>query len=207
MFRKNLPDNAPYIQNVSYVKGYDLFITFDNGEQRIFDASNQMRSPTALLYQSLEEFKKFHFDYGGVYWGENDDFGIMHDTLYDFSFPFSAIVSSSGQYVSLSMSWVTDVSSFPIEVIARNKSGIRMYVHSRGEDHHHLPHVHVDFRNTRTPFTLKGEPITKVPKVMSGKILRATKKWILANTANIAEVWNKENPNSPIDSTTGDYLK
>jgi hypothetical protein len=81
-----LQQNAPYIEDVSYLDKYNLFVTFKDGEQCIYDASNQMKSVTGQLYKPLDKFKDFKFDYGSVYWGDHD-FDIMHDTIYDFSFP------------------------------------------------------------------------------------------------------------------------
>ena len=207
MFKKKpVYSDVPYIEDVSYLDHYNLFVTFDNGEQRIFDATKSLQqSPIAALYQPLDRFKQFRFDYGGIYWGEKDDeFGIMNDSIYDFSFPFSAVVSTSGQIMSLSFAWVKHLFvPFPIQKLINN---VRMYVHGREEDRHKLPHVHVDYQNTRTPFDLNGNPIGKPPLVIKGAISRAIKKWIPANRSEISEEWNKQNPNSPIDPKTGEYL-
>ena len=204
MFGKSLPVSAPYIDDVSYLDHYNLFVTFDNGDQRIYDASKSMQSPMAVLYRPIDEFKKFRFDYGGVYWGKDDDFGIMNDSIYDFSFPFSAVVSTSGQIVSISFAWVRNTTPFPI---AKIKDLIRMYVHGREEDRHNLPHVHIDYKKTRTPFKLDGSPIVNLPPIIRGSIKRAIKSWILANLKEIADEWNKQNPDSPIDPKTGEYIK
>jgi hypothetical protein len=206
MFGKKLPDNAPSIEDVSYLDHYNLFVTFDNGEQRIYDASNQLNhSPYAQLYKPLDIFKGFKFDYGGVYWGSDEDFGIMHDDIYFNSFPFSAIVSESGAIMSLSLAWVKNVTPFPIR---RFVDTIRMYVHGRGEDRHHEPHVHVDFQNMRVPFKLDATPLANAPNPpFAGNILKALKQWMSDNLAKIAEVWNKENQDNPIDPITGKYTK
>jgi len=197
-----LPKAAPYIDDVSYLDKYNLFVTFKNGEQRIFDASNQMNSPTGQLYKPLDIFKDFKFDYGSIYWGDHD-FDIMNDTLYDFSFPFSAVVSSSGSIQSLSLAWVRDTTPFPIRNLVFS---VRAYVHGRGEDRHHEPHVHIDFNNTRIPFKLDGSPLAEAPNPpYTGKFLKKLKIWLHENLAKIVEYWNKENPKSQLDPKTGEY--
>ncbi|GHV82215.1 hypothetical protein AGMMS49991_07730 [Spirochaetia bacterium] len=95
MFKK-LPPNPPSIVDAEYIKDYDVLVAFDNGEQRIWNGSASMRAPRAVEYNSPEEFKKFKFNKGFLYWGNEDDgFQVFYDSIYDFSFPFSAFPISS----------------------------------------------------------------------------------------------------------------
>jgi len=204
MFGRKAHSDIPYIEDVSYLDHYNLFVTFDDGDQRIFDATQSIQqSPVSRQYSPIEEFKKFRFDYGGVYWGKDDDFGIMNDSIYDFSFPFSAIVSTSGVIQSLSMAWVRKVSEFPI---SRLKNSIRMYVHGKEADQHKLPHVHIDYKKTRIPFTLDGAVIgSNLPSVIRGPVKQAIKEWIVKSREGIAEEWNRQNPDNQIDPVSGEY--
>ena len=209
MFGKSIYQGIPYIADVAYLDHYNLFVTFENGEQRIFDASQVMNSsPRSRLFYPIDEFKKFKFDRTKLYWGDENkhtDHQVFRDSIYDFSFPFFAIVSSSGMIVSLSMARVTEMSPFPVKNL---ENTVQVFVHGKDADRHKLPHVHINFHTSNEPFKLDGTPILALPNPpYSGKILKAIRAWISANLNHIADEWNKENPDNPIDPKTGEYIK
>jgi len=210
MFGRKASNGIPYIEDVSYLDHYNLFVTFENNEQRIFDASQNLNcSPRGRLYLPIDKFKEFRYNRCMIYWGDEDkstDHQIFRDSIYDFSFPFLAIVSSSGQIVSLSMSRVKGVTDFPI----RNQEKLPVpFVHANEADRHKFPHVHINYKTTDEPFKLDGTPINSSINnpPYSGKILKVFKKWIIDNRTAIVEEWNKENPENPLDPKTGNYIQ
>src|SRR5438045_913342 len=77
---------GPYISviDAKYIDGYRLQITFNDGKKRIVDFEDFLRKmphPDIKKYLDLQNFKKFHIDYGDLMWGDFDMiFPIM--TLY-----------------------------------------------------------------------------------------------------------------------------
>lgn len=68
---------GPYIDVVDakYVDDYRLLITFNDGISRIVDFGDFLRAcphPDMKKYLDLEQFKKFHIDYGDLVWGDLD---------------------------------------------------------------------------------------------------------------------------------------
>lgn len=77
-------EDIPLIENVRYLRGYDLLIKFANGEERIVDMSESFEVPRALKYAPVSVFKNFSFNSDSVWWGD-EDWIVGHDSIYNMS--------------------------------------------------------------------------------------------------------------------------
>jgi hypothetical protein len=87
----------PGIVYVSYLKGYDLLVEFDNGEQRIIDLSDIFSKEVNKDFRELTKFVDFNFDDDAIWWGDRYTpttpvIGV--DSLYHFSTPLVEANSS-----------------------------------------------------------------------------------------------------------------
>lgn len=64
---------------------YSLHLTFENGEQRVFDMKSLMNKKPFDQLRDPSRFAMAHVDYGTVVWPGNID--IAPETLYDLSVP------------------------------------------------------------------------------------------------------------------------
>jgi hypothetical protein len=81
-------DDDILIDNISYLKGYDLLISFSNGEDRVIDLSDSFNIPAAIKYANPTAFRQFDFDKYSIWWGNigsPDSMEIGNDSLYRLS--------------------------------------------------------------------------------------------------------------------------
>lgn len=70
----------PYVKSVQANDDYSLFLTFENGEKRIFDVQPYFDKPVFARLKNLALFKTARVVSGSVEWqGEID---LSYDTLY-----------------------------------------------------------------------------------------------------------------------------
>ena len=77
-------NDIPLIEKVSFLRGHDLLVRFDNGEERIVDMSESFEVPAALKYAPPSVFKKFSFTKWYIAWGD-EDYTVGHDSIYNMS--------------------------------------------------------------------------------------------------------------------------
>jgi hypothetical protein len=77
----------PRVCEVSPTEDYKLFLTFNNGEKRIFDAKPLLGLPAFRPLSNKEFFKKVKAEYGTIAWGNDIDY--CPDTLYSESMPIN----------------------------------------------------------------------------------------------------------------------
>jgi len=80
------------VKNVKAQKDYTLIITFENGEQRIYNAQPLLKEQ---MYEALKNpafFLKAKVDCGTVIW--NDEIDIAPEHLYECSKPINALKNS-----------------------------------------------------------------------------------------------------------------
>jgi hypothetical protein len=80
----------PFIENIVYLKGYELLISFSNGEDRAIDMTNSLNIPATRKYASPSVFHQFNFDKYAIWRGDRDSsysWEIGHDSLYRLSKP------------------------------------------------------------------------------------------------------------------------
>ena len=84
----------PQVKQVRPLENYQLELTFENGEQRIFDAQPYLRKGVFIRLQDRDAFRAAHVVAGSVEWpGELD---LSYDTLYLESRPV-AIAPAAAQ--------------------------------------------------------------------------------------------------------------
>ena len=71
---------GPRVSAVSPMEDYKLFLTFTNGEQRIFDAKPLLSIGVFKPLQNKQFFETVKVAYGSVLWPHNIDY--CPDTLY-----------------------------------------------------------------------------------------------------------------------------
>lgn len=72
---------SPNVSSAIMNENHTLTITFENGEVKVFDMKPYLRYEVFEGLDNIEEFKKFHIDFGTVCWdccGE----GLSNDTFY-----------------------------------------------------------------------------------------------------------------------------
>lgn len=70
----------PRVKNVLPIEDYKIYITFENGEEKLFDVSPYLETG---IFQELKDLKMFHTVkpvLGSVQWENGQDF--CPDTLY-----------------------------------------------------------------------------------------------------------------------------
>ena len=78
----------PYVKQVRPLENYQLELTFENGEQRIFDARPYLQKGVFVRLQDRAAFRAARVVAGSVEWpGELD---LSYDTLYLESRPVVA---------------------------------------------------------------------------------------------------------------------
>lgn len=78
----------PYVKQVRPLENYQLELTFENGEQRIFDAGPYLQKGVFVRLQDRAAFRAARVVAGSVEWpGELD---LSYDTLYLESRPVVA---------------------------------------------------------------------------------------------------------------------
>ena len=70
----------PTVINVNPKNDYKLAITFDNGEQKIFDVTPFLDKGIFTELKSVDYFKKVKVAFGAIQWPNEQDFS--KDTLY-----------------------------------------------------------------------------------------------------------------------------
>ncbi|WP_028572143.1 DUF2442 domain-containing protein [Desulfonatronum lacustre] len=75
----------PRVKEVIPVDNYTIFITFDNGEQRIFDVKPYLDKGIFYQLRDIDAFKTVKPFMGSIQWGGGQDF--CPDTLYSCSVP------------------------------------------------------------------------------------------------------------------------
>ncbi|MEO7530275.1 MAG: hypothetical protein ABIS69_02655 [Sediminibacterium sp.] len=71
-----------------YLKGFEVLLYFNNGEQRIvnFLPFFSKLSGAYVKYSQLKFFRKFLVENGNIFWGENEDVIFPVSTLYSGNF-------------------------------------------------------------------------------------------------------------------------
>jgi hypothetical protein len=81
----------PYVKSVKPQENHCLLLTFENGEQRIFDVKPYLEKPVFQRLKNITSFKTARVVSGSVEWqGEVD---LSYDTLYLESKPAREIQS------------------------------------------------------------------------------------------------------------------
>ncbi|MCL2615853.1 MAG: DUF2442 domain-containing protein [Dehalococcoidia bacterium] len=81
---------GPRVISVTPTDDYKLEIEFDNGERRIFDATQLLSMKVFAPLRSKAFFKLVRVEYGSIAWPEDLDY--CPDTLYMQSVPVSEAV-------------------------------------------------------------------------------------------------------------------
>jgi hypothetical protein len=187
----------PFITNVSYLKGHDLLVDFNDGSSRVIDLSEILSIPAAFNFYPIEEFKQFGFDEDAVWWGpreSKDSIEVGADTLYSMSMEIPDFISSiSCRIQSLAMSTVFHEHE-PYDVLGRVRTGET-----------EVPHVHLTFKNITYQVVLEDGRILR-PKGCSTKIREFLKPYVFKYREAIVADWNKTNPNYPADPKTGKFV-
>ena len=182
-------EQIPLITNITYLRAYDLLISFENGEERVCDISDSFNVPAALRYAPLTEFKKFKFNADYIWWGDPEDWIIGHDSLYNMSTPIFEFTSS----VFLSMGIVdhrTDPFEGWIRVLDESKVG------------HNEPHAHVEYHGKTYVFALCGGLLVEDSSLQESEI-KMLDDWVQKNKKKAVDEWNKWNPTLQADPSTG----
>ena len=81
---------GPRVVAVTPTDDYKLFLTFTNGERRIFDAKPLLEVPVFKQLANISFFKSVKVAYGTVMWPQDIDY--CPDTLYMESVPTGATI-------------------------------------------------------------------------------------------------------------------
>ena len=76
---------GPRVTDVIPSDNYELLITFNNGEKRIFDAHQLLDMKVFLPLKNIAFFKSVKVEFGTVVWPQDIDY--CPDTLYVQSIP------------------------------------------------------------------------------------------------------------------------
>jgi hypothetical protein len=76
---------GPRVTSVTPTDDYKLYLTFSNGERRVFDATALLRFPVFKPLENKQFFKSVRVEYGTVAWPQDIDY--CPDTLYRESLP------------------------------------------------------------------------------------------------------------------------
>ena len=71
---------SPYVYSAITHENHTLTITFENGEVKTFDMKPYLKYEVFEGLKNIEEFKKFHIDFGTVCWDSGE--GLSNDTFY-----------------------------------------------------------------------------------------------------------------------------
>ena len=71
---------SPDVSSAITHENYTLNITFENGEVKTFDMKPHLKYEVFKELKNIEEFKKFHIDFGTVCWESGE--GLSNDTFY-----------------------------------------------------------------------------------------------------------------------------
>jgi hypothetical protein len=75
----------PRVMSVDATDDYCLYITFTNGEKRVFDARPLLSLPAFKLLKNISFFKSVDTGFGTIVWPMDIDY--CPDTLYEKSIP------------------------------------------------------------------------------------------------------------------------
>jgi hypothetical protein len=70
----------PHIKQVRSLNNYQLHLTFENGEERIFDATPYLNRGISKQLKDLNRFATAHVVAGSIEWSTELD--LSYDTLY-----------------------------------------------------------------------------------------------------------------------------
>ncbi len=73
------------VNSVETVSDYGLLLTFNSGEQKLFDMRPYLHYPVFQRLENPGYFSMARIDYGAVTWP--GDIDIAPETLYEFSVP------------------------------------------------------------------------------------------------------------------------
>jgi hypothetical protein len=76
---------GPRATSVDATDDYHLYITFTNGEKRVFDAKPLLALPAFTSLKDLRFFKSVRIGFGTILWPKGIDY--CPDTLYEESVP------------------------------------------------------------------------------------------------------------------------
>ena len=71
---------SPNVSSAIIHENHTLTITFENSEIKTFDMRPYLKYEVFEKLNNIEEFKKFHIDFGTVCWECGE--GLSNDTLY-----------------------------------------------------------------------------------------------------------------------------
>ncbi|MCL2698656.1 MAG: DUF2442 domain-containing protein [Oscillospiraceae bacterium] len=77
------PESEISVQSVQATDDYKLLLKFSNGEDKIYNANELIKSGVFTKLQDISLFKQAHVDYGTVVWNEILD--ISPEYLYENS--------------------------------------------------------------------------------------------------------------------------
>ncbi|MBU3098417.1 MULTISPECIES: DUF2442 domain-containing protein [Clostridium] len=75
-----MKDISPKVSNVIMHENHTLTITFETGEVKTFDIKPYLRYEVFEPLKDLDEFKKYHIDFGTVCWECGAE--LSRDTFY-----------------------------------------------------------------------------------------------------------------------------
>ncbi len=70
---------------VKAIENYQLYLKFNNGEERILDVRPYLQMPYYYSLKDIKEFKKVFISEYGIQWSNGKD--ISPHELYDYSIP------------------------------------------------------------------------------------------------------------------------
>jgi len=70
----------PKVQHVEATDGYQLVVTFDNGERKKVDITTYLDKGVFQELREINYFKRVSVSFGSVIWPHEQD--LSHDTLY-----------------------------------------------------------------------------------------------------------------------------
>jgi hypothetical protein len=181
----------PGIVYVSYLKGHDLLLEFDNGEQRIIDLSDIFSKEVNKHFRELTKFVDFNFDDDSIWWGDRytpTTPEIGADSLYHFSTP---LVEANSSILSKSMALIDHITR-PFDA----------YMTVLEHEYENYPHVHVEYNGGKYQIRLSDGAIIKPANVPDG-VQNLLRPWVIKHRVEAIRAWNKYYPNMQADPATG----
>jgi hypothetical protein len=189
------------IEDVSYLRSYDLYIKFTNGDEGIVDMSDSFEIPATLRFAPISEFKKFQFNDHQIWWGSfdsPDSMLISSDSMHRMMIPISFESTSSG-VINLSMAKID-----PPLLGKRGEVLATTFVqsHEIGES----PHVYVVLKDKSAckVFLEDGRVLTK--DNIKQSIQRKISEFIVSIRSQAVAEWNKWYLNMKVDPLTGKFI-
>ncbi len=191
-----MDDNDILINDISFLKGYDLLISFSNGEDRIIDLSDSFNIPAALRYANPGSFRQFDFDKYSIWWGDRDSVDAMeigNDSLYRLSLPVRDMLESYSSKIS-NLSMATVFEDKQLAVLGRIK----------GQENER-PHMRMQYKGDWYRVRLEDGVVYK-PSNASSSVKSLLGKLAIEHRSKAVELWNKWNPDCPADPNTGKFI-